>query len=88
MPSQQLNKLSIAQLNKAFTRREMKSILIAYNNHVRKEVYAGLGNKTKAQVVVLLHNDFKHFPKTNFHIQFKHKSGRFTKKIQVKPKRR
>lgn len=61
--------------------KELKDILIRYNKSVRKLTYKGVGKKRKQEVIEILKSDFK--PKySEKAINFKHKSGRFTRKIK------
>lgn len=59
----------------------LKSVLYNYNKSVRKLTYPNARNMKKGEVIAILNRDFNptRQPKS---IKFKHKSGRFTKKLK------
>ena len=58
----------------------MRNLLSSYNKSVRKLTYKGIWAMKKADLKTLIEKEFNIIEKNNGAVQYKHKSGRFTKK--------
>jgi hypothetical protein len=62
------------------TVKNMRNLLTSFNASLKKMAYKGVWKMKKGELSTIIQNDFKTIPKTKGQHQYKHKSGRFTKK--------